>query len=159
MSDLVPVDPATEIVPAQPLVVSKTTPVLEEANKSMLEVCKLYQQRLANGVTATIQAGPRMRLLQELFGTPFNVQIQAAVIAKKPANSMPPEPLISRKDAPLLKEVYQLKDKETFAQTKWTPYNTTHYGKKRSRNVADLLWMFSLPGGNYNLGTTVESPH
>ena len=152
-SDLVPYNPATDLVPVQPLVVAKVTPIPDEANKSMFEVCKLYSQRLANGVTATIQAGPRMRLLQELFGTPFNIQIQAAVIAKKPASSMPPEPLISRRDAPLLKEVFQLKDKEIFSQSKWAPYSTSFYGKRKP------LWVIYLYGSEKAQDPVLINPY
>ena len=90
----------------------------------------VYTQRLSSGVTASIQAGQRMRLLQELFGTPSGVQILAAVIAKHPTSSVPPEPIISRVNAPLVKKVYLQKDKGKWQQTTWMKYSTTYYSKK-----------------------------
>ena len=55
-----------------------------------------------------------MRLLQELFGRPSGVQILAAVIAKHPTSSMPPEPIIFRVNARLVKDIYLQKDKSTW---------------------------------------------
>ena len=92
-----------------------------------------------------------MRLLQELFGTPFGIQILAAVAAKKPASTIAPEPLISRIDAPLLKEVYQQKDKDKWQQTSWMKYSTTFYAKKP-------LWVFNLYGIKKDIEPVLVNP-
>ena len=128
---IVPVDALAlpEEAPAEPLAIAKVVKIAEEANKSVQDICNTYKQRISSGVTATIQAGPRSRLLQELFGTPDGVDIRGAVIAKKPVSTNPPEPLISRRSAPLLKEVFQTKDKEPWSQTAWQKFSTTFYGR------------------------------
>ena len=126
VSDLIPADIEEAGVVAVPdLVVNKNLPVPIECIKSIDDLKAVYTQRIGSGVTATIQAGPRMRLSQELFGTPNGVQILAAVIAKHPTSSVPPEPVISRVNAPLVKEVYLQKDKGKWQQTTWMKYSTT----------------------------------
>ena len=131
VSDLIPAQPSDALEVAVPdLVVNRTLPVPVENEKCLHDMRIVYTQRISSGVTATIQAGQRMRLLQELFGTPSGVQVLAAVIAKHPNSTVPPEPVISRTSAPLLKEVYLQKDKGKWQQTTWIKYSTTHYGKR-----------------------------
>ena len=130
-SDLIPAEPQdTGTIAVPDLVVNKNLPVPVENEKALHDMRLVYTQRLSSGVTASIQAGQRMRLLQELFGTPSGVQILAAVIAKHPTSSVPPEPIISRVNAPLVKEVYLQKDKGKWQQTTWMKYSTTYYSKK-----------------------------
>jgi hypothetical protein len=99
-----------EEAPVEPLAIAKTTKIAEEANIAVQNITNIYKHRISAGVTSTIQAGPRLRMLQELFGTPFGIDIRGAVIAKRPASTNPPEPLVSRHNAPMLKEVFQVRE-------------------------------------------------
>ena len=149
-SDLIPAD-VRDPAPEEQLSISVNRPVLPDQEKALNDLRASYVQRISSGVTATIQAGPRMRLLQEMFGTPAGIQLLAAVIAKLPASTIPPEPVISRVNAPLLKEVYQQKEKEKWMQTSWIPYSTTIYGRKPK-------WVINLYGIKKAIDSSVLNP-
>ena len=136
ISDLVevPLPPDPE-----PVTLMKFTPVVEENIKTLNEIRQNYNQRIAAGVTATIQAGKRLKLLQELFGTPHKIQIVAAVIAKKPKATEPPEPLVSRTVAPKLCEIVVMTE-DKWLISKWVPYNTTWYNKRKIPQWAIYLY-------------------
>jgi hypothetical protein len=116
-TDLIPAEPPTD-VPAD-LEPEKNKPVCETMVPSLDEIKKLYGQRISKGVTASIQTGPRLRMLQELFGDPSGIRIHLAVVAKRPKASEAPEPLLSREYAPMLQELILHKDKSKWMKTPW----------------------------------------
>ena len=123
----------------EPLAQPRYTAVQKEFVKALNDIRYIYNQRLSVGVTATIQAGKRLKLLQEMFGTPHNIEIVAATVAKKPKATEPPEPLVSRTVAPKLCEIIVLKE-DDWLRTRWENYSTTFYSKKKIPQWALFLY-------------------
>ena len=123
--DVVAIPPPAELALAEVQHLDKNRTALID------EIVVFVKDRIANGGRYHIQTGPRLRNLQELFGTPHGKIIVLAAIFKKPAAKVPPEPLASRTVAPLVFELC----KRTATQEKWTiepwkPYAHTVYAKK-----------------------------
>jgi len=144
--DELPADP-------EPAPQPRYTAVQKEFVRPLNDIRAVYNQRISAGVTATIQAGKRLKLLQEMFGTPHNIEIVAAVVAKKPKSTEHPEPLVSRTVAPKLCEVIVLKD-DDWLRTKWENYSTTFYSRKKIPK-----WALYLYGKERNNGQTIVDPY
>ena len=148
VSDLVDDQPEA---PIEELTIAAVKPVTEEVVKSLDLLRTNYNQRIGRGSTATIQSGQKLKLLQELFGNGSNVTVVAATIAHMPKATEPPEPMLSRVHAPLLKELRFSKDKWT--QTNWVKYNTTIYSSKQRP-----LWAIYCYGKKNAEELTVRNP-
>ena len=102
--------------------------VKEDDAKALNHLISALSSRIAPGGSITIQTGPRLKLLQEMFCQPHGKQCIAAQICRKPKCTMPPEPLVSRESAPLLFELVQQKGTE-WKYFPWKPYDTQIYSK------------------------------
>ena len=148
-TDLIPAEPLTDVPPD--LEPEKNKPVCETMVPSLDEIKKLYGQRISKGVTASIQTGPRLRMLQELFGDPSGIRIHLAVVAKRPKASEAPEPLLSREYAPMLQELILHKDKSKWMKTPWKKYSTTFYSQPP-------LWVIYLYGSKKVADEPIGNP-
>ena len=81
-------DPKTE-----PLPLATRRPVTD--SPALNDLAKVGIQ-LANGGQRTFQTGPKVRLLQEMYGTPVGRTIRLVILTRKPGMIPIPEPLVSR---------------------------------------------------------------
>ena len=152
-------EPASDLVAGdlppdpEPLTSKKDIPLPEDQCEVMKTMSKNYSQRISAGVTATIQAGQRLKLLQEMFGTPHNITVLAAHVAKRPRSTIQPEPLISREVAPKLMEVYVYSGDKWF-RTKWQDYTTTFFSAKKIP-----YWTFCIYGKEQNNELVLKNPY
>jgi hypothetical protein len=113
----------------EPLPLSDTRPMLEEDAKALNVLKEQAQQRLSPGAATTIQVGPRMKILQELFGTPHGKRISLAILTRLPPAIAPPEPLIARANVEFqFVATLDNLDSETWIIKPWrTPVFDTRY--------------------------------
>ena len=109
--------------PPEPLPLADSKPLDKNRTKLIDEIVHHVKDRLANGGVYHIQTGPRIRNVQELFGTPHGKTIVLIAIYKKPAGRVAPEPIASRTVAPLVMELC----KRTATQENWTIENWMPY--------------------------------
>ena len=79
------------------LVLAKITPVLVEEAKALTDISRVGHQ-LGNGGFKTFQHGPKVKLIQELYGTPSHKTVKLIVLVKKPTRVPVPEPLCTREN-------------------------------------------------------------
>ena len=78
---------------AQPLPLAIKKPAYD--NPPLNEIASREIQ-LPSGGQRTFQTGPKVKLLQEIYGTPTNINICLVILTRKPAMIPVPEPLVSR---------------------------------------------------------------
>ena len=86
--DDLPTDPQ-----AQPLPLAARKPVAD--SPALNDLARVGIQ-LANGGQRTFQTGPKVKLLQEMYGTPVGRNIRLVILTRKPGMIPVPEPLVSR---------------------------------------------------------------
>ena len=86
--DGMPVDPESKV-----LELASRKPAGEDA--TLTDIVRAGTQ-LANGGQRTFQTGPKLKLMQELFGTPSGKTIRLMILTKKASMLSTPEPLVSR---------------------------------------------------------------
>jgi hypothetical protein len=117
--------PKPDEIPEPPpgLELAKVKVLNYENTLSLEDLRRQVDARLSSGTEMTVQAGPRLKVLQELFGTPHGRVALAAKWAMKPAARPSPEPLMSRRDVPLVYElVLQKANTTTWQITPWQPF-------------------------------------
>ena len=125
--------PATVSVipPPQPLALADSKNLDKDRTKLIDEIIRNVKDRISNGGVFHIQTGPRLRNVQDLFGTPHGKVIMLISIFKKPAGRESPEPLVSRTVAPLVMELCKRNaSQENWTIENWTDYNHRMYSKK-----------------------------
>jgi hypothetical protein len=85
---------APELVKDQ-LQIAVKKPVLNDDRIVLASIASTGVQ-LANGGQRTFQTGPKIKVLQEIFGTPANKTIRLAILTKKAPMIALPEPMVSR---------------------------------------------------------------
>ena len=91
--DDLPVAPDVE---ASELQLAKSKPVLTDFNDTLQLLSKQSGLQLPNGGYRSFQTGAKVKVLQELFGTPANKTIKLVILTKKAGALALPEPLCSR---------------------------------------------------------------
>ena len=118
--------------PPEPLPLAEARPMLEEDTRALDALKTQAMQRLSAGAAITIQVGPRMKILQELFGTPHGKSIRLAILTRSPPAIAPPEPILSRANAEYqLVATLATADAKNWSVKPWrTPVFDTRYTKK-----------------------------
>ena len=135
-SDLVAEEPEESVTELE---VIRSKPLSETAIKGLEVLKDTYGRRVSTGGVATFQHGQSLRLVQELFGSPYNVTIKLAIMAKHPGETSTPEPLVARDKVPLLKELIYIK--KAWTQTNWKPFAMSRYPTRKKP-----LWILFLYG-------------
>ena len=132
--EVVPVpESASELAVAPlpaPLELQKTRKLPDESAVVVHEIKVKVAHRLSNGSEYTIQAGPRLKALQETFGNPHNKVVVFARLSKKPSGRSTPEPTVSRINAPLVLELFLSKEDSTWQIIPWKKWEFVKYAKK-----------------------------
>ena len=116
--------------PPAPLALSEPR-IDKNRNRLIEEITVVVKDRISNGSSYRIQTGPRLRNLQELFGTPHGKVIVLAAIYKKPASRVPPEPIVSRSVATHFLELLKPTAKSSeWKVSKWQPWENQVYTKR-----------------------------
>ena len=132
-------DAVLDLAVPLPMELASSRPLTAEQMAVITEMKESVAHRVPIAGTATIQSGNRLKMLQELFGTPFNKVVLGAVIARKPKTSIQPEPLLSREVAPFKLELTIDNQKAKWTMLPWQKYSTTFYTRKP-------LWLLILYG-------------
>ena len=164
---VVPQPPDQEVVPAgQDAVVALPKPLepvsakeLTKEDKIILNnLLKQAAPRTGEGGIVAISTGPRLRLLQDMFGTPHGKIIKLGIIGRRPAAVPHPEPMLSRAEAVVMKLIVCLKeeediDKSLWHETRWIPFELRQfkgakakppwvivmYGRDRTDSIEDVV--------------------
>ena len=124
-------DAVLDLAVPPPLEIKTTRPATQEQSTIITEMRDAIAFRVPVKGTATIQTGTKLKVLQELFGTPHGKVVLGATLSKKPTSSISPEPLISREVAPLKLELTIESDKQLiWTIHPWEKYKTTLYSKR-----------------------------
>ena len=128
------------LVPVAEGVIEKRRPT-DEAQANHLDQMIIQRKRFAPGNSFIISTGPRLAVIQELFGTPHGKTVLVAVLARLPTEQASPEPMISRHIANL--SLVMTKDSEdaAWSHTPWGPYDV-----KSSRYKRRPQWQFTAFG-------------
>ena len=125
--------PAAPVEAAPPALALNTRrkPLLAEENAVVTEMLAQLGPRIDTGGVKVVQSGPKLRVLNELFGVPHGKIILAAVFAKKPNSRPMSEPYVSRDIAPFCMEIVRDNPKtEEWTSFAWNKYEFLKYARK-----------------------------
>ena len=131
---------------------------LNTEDKTILtNLLKQAAPRTGDGGIVAISKGPRLRLLQDMFGTPHGIIVKLGIIGRRPAAVPHPEPLLAREAAHKMCVIIQLTEAEiddsVWHVSKWIPCELRQfkgnrakppwvivpYGQDRSDSLEDVL--------------------
>ena len=114
--------------PPVPAEISNMRPLTREDKDTIDIIWKPIASKLQKQGQYVLQTGPRMKAIQNAFGTPFNKVIMAVTFLKKPNARIHAEPLVSRTTAPMFLEL--MLNKGTWSMKPWANYTHCTYAKK-----------------------------
>ena len=141
----------------QPLVPVQARELDKDDKITITNLLKQAAPRTGDGGIVAISTGPRLRLLQDMFGTPHGVIVKLGIIGRKPAAVPHPEPMLARSEAEKMLIIIQLTegdaDNSTWHITKWIPFELRAfkgskakppwvlvlYGKNRTDSIEDII--------------------